>query len=879
MSGDTITLQSNPDSSVMSAVVTEFLEILGLDGDATAATPSGYGKGLAKKGFAAYAKTAIPNGLQNLVDADPPRMIGADAWEKLLEEQQAKAQAAYSRLLADKNAVAELKRELSEKIEASEQWPSGKAAGKEQAKQLQEAAIQASKEMFAIETKLQEASAKLEMSRERATLALPLIDDPRNNPERKVVTQALRQFEITSAAGGSPKEKAAAQFKDLAVLQRTLFAWNDRRARQNLPPSAEAIALGDLVQKMQRDVVKGIVERKEELPLPANVTEPYAGQARQAWMNVIASGGASWQPSEGNRIAVPFPRDGQGLIGAGGMESSQKLNAEQGKQFRIEILSDFALLLQAPAGRSLVQQLNQAKHKVSIKPGREPEHMYDKPASGAYKRAGEGESSTALIPPGNKDSDLMLGAEGGNVLTAPSFVVMGHELIHALHSSRGKSHKGESTDAIPAEDVKKWKAGGVAKMSDWTDMEEYNTIFKGKLSEQTLRAQLRLSAERYGHASPKPGDNVKGAFEEAIKDYEEVGADPTKLDAAIRARKLDPAALTDHQKLEVLKASVTGPLPPGWPASQLSVAQIEAVAMNKLDFSSFQRLGWSPFDLDDKTIVHYVKQEAYHDRSPTGLAYRALGGDQAFAALDTFYKATHTAMPSAPSGELAAPFTRVGTQGKLTALTQAQKVLDKFLNDAKDELDPTMRDKALASGKLSKRLKFAEGAYTIAASGVIRSFEPTMLDARLEGEKVNERDSVQLMLAAMKRVGERLKLDEQGHAADADIDGAIKEARSAVLACQQAKAGMLSRNKETENRQAICADFIKYLQNLDGRVTAVRQRITAGLNRILAAEGYTADDIETLEAFSATPLIDQHLHKRIENTLEAAKKWVAKGQK
>jgi len=910
MPSDAVSLQSAPKAgAAVSVIVTELLQILELNAslpetpmpdESGVAAPdvgdraegvSSYGVGLGKRGFADYTKAAIPQALKDIVEAPPPpTMIGSTTWQKLAEEQAGAAKNASADMRAIEREVQDSKAEVAkwEKIGNLFQRAMMDNTGVDlrefgmemiPADKLDDSLGKLQKDSSAASLRLQKAQEKLAMTPDRAAAVLRLIDDPRNNPERKQVTQALKLFEETNKKfGGNPKELAKAQFNDLVQIQKVLAAWNDRRAREDLPPSAEAIALGDLVQKLQREAIKGIVDQNDELPLPVGLDEKQATQARKAWKNLVASGdGDKWQSGEGNRISIPVPKPGQALKDKFGLPSTKKIDASQTAQFRMDMLSNFAMLLQTDAGRSIVNQLNEGTHSVRILPGEEPNQSNDDIYS--HKTKGKGTSSAVLIPPGGKDSDVMLGTKGGNVLTAPQFIVMGHELIHALHSSRGVSRKDDDPNKIPDAETKKWKAGGIDNNAQWTDMEEYRTIFKGKLSEQTLRAQFGLSAERYGHASPKTGDSVKQAFEGAIKNYETVDqADPRLVDQKILDRKLDPTEFTDRQKLALLESDAAGPLPDGWPASQLSPAQIKAVVAKGLDHKAFQYLGWSPFDLDDKTIVCYVEHEAFPQRSPAGLTYRALGSDQAFAAIDSFSKATRTAMPSAPSGELAAPFAGVCTQQKLGVLLQAREILGKFLDEARDELDPAMRSEALAPGKLPKRLKLAQGAYTIAASGVTRSFESTNLDARVKDAKVNEKEAVQFMLAAMKRVGERLKLNEQGYAEGADIDGAILQARLAVSACQLAKAGPLSNNRETENRKAICTDFGTYLQSLENRIKAVRLRATAALEGILRSKGYMASHVKTLEALLATPLIDPRLRQRIDNTLRDAKVWVAKGQ-
>ena len=359
MPDDTVALQTSPvREDLLSSVVTELLQLVGLH---AASEPeeeiaaSGYGKGLDKYGFANYAKAAIPGKLKLLVEAPTPTMIGSADWDALANRQAAVAENTRSDMKALVQAIATCRTEAAECAAAMKKLLDNATQGKEvdlgkfgkiAPPDIETKWAELNAQVIAERKKAAEAEEKLKASRvmspDRAATALRLADDPRNNPERSQVTQALKQLEANTAklASVSPKQQASAQFAQLNEVQKVLFAWNDRRTRENLPPSAEALALGDLVQRMQREAIKGIVERGEDLPLPAGLDQTAAAAVQQSWKNMCDSGKPGWTAGDGNRISVPVPTPQQAAACKDGV------TAEQAKQFRVDILSNFAQLMQ-----------------------------------------------------------------------------------------------------------------------------------------------------------------------------------------------------------------------------------------------------------------------------------------------------------------------------------------------------------------------------------------------------------------------------------------------------------------------------------------------------------------------------------------------------
>ncbi len=901
MPDDTFALrESSIREDKFSPVVTELLQLVGLHAPAEPeeeAAASGYGKGLDKFGFANYAKAAIPSKLKRIVEAPTPTMIGSADWRALADEQAAAADKTRLDLkaLVQDIATSQSQTEADELSAAVDKLLASVDHGKEvdlgKFGKVPPADIETkwwelnTRATTAREKAAAEAKKRLAMNPDRAAAALRLADDPRNNPERNQVTEALKQLEASTAklTSASPQQQASAQFAQLNEVQKVLFAWNDRRTRENLPPSAEALALGDLVQRMQREAIRGIAERGDDLPLPAGIDPTDAAAAQRSWKNMCASGKPGWIADEGNRINVPVPTQQQAAACKSG------ITAEQAKQFRVEILSNFAQLMQTDAGRSLVNKLNTGKHQVSILPGDEAAAVPDGAFSGSRSRTkGQGSASRVLIPPGGCDSDTMYQTDKHNVLTVPSAVTMGHELVHALHNSRGTNR---GALQVSDDEMEKWKSRGIEDKKRWTDAEEYQTIFKGKISEQTLRAQMGLSATRFGHVTqmidspdglkPVSGE-LEAVFEDAIKtdaEIAEFGADKAvskpgreEIDRQLKQRKIDPAALTDRQKLDILKSDLAGPLPDGWPCSTLSVDQLKSIVANKLDYRKFQPLGWSAFDVKPTDLVAFIAQEVFYDRTPQGLAFQRLGGDTAVKKMTSFAQLTGANMPQSPAAELAGACAGLCTTGKLKALEQAPKAIDAFMVQAKDEISQDALSKTPTGGTVTKRLDAIEAAWKFASTGIVNQFENSALRlARPKDSEIDKTDLVDKMVTAMQDLGLAVKSAMQDRLPGLFIDEAVEKARTAIAACQIAEAGTLTSKSKTAQRAALCKKFGGYLQGLDDRIKSVRARVDKSVNIIRARTGgYTAEDVETLKTLLKTPLLSRELYQKIQGTLSSA---------
>lgn len=452
-----------------------------------------------------------------------------------------------------------------------------------------------------------------------------LLDSSASNSERKEVGELLNEMDSAETAYEKEHEQLTARLAGeaefiaaeeafvkrkcakLLEVEKTLFAWNDRRTRQNLPPSAEAVAMADLVQKVHFDVTKTIIGRGLPLTVSdsAKLSEDEEKNLQATWKELV---------------------DGSGQVKVGATpQECGVATQEEADQFRVETLAGFARLLGSEGGRHLLEQLKQRGRSVKLRSGTSPGCKGDISALQPGQLVGDatteaqlkenkksgkgGTPSEVHLVMGAKDSDNTAQTVDGVAIFSPAFLIMGHELIHALHNSRGVRRK-----KIPLD----------GKDAKWNNMEEYRTIFGGRLSEQTLRSQFGLSAERFGHLTTEPAQKVEEAYKEAIRIATEMARRAPDIETAVKARGFDGTALDDRTKLAIAEAlpEVKGPLPAGWNPNHLSVAQMRGIVEHQIPFK-LDVLGWSAFELPDAvgegdSIRSVTTAMRHHPRSAEG---------------------------------------------------------------------------------------------------------------------------------------------------------------------------------------------------------------------------------------------------------------------
>ena len=156
--------------------------------------------------------------------------------------------------------------------------------------------------------------------------------------------------------------------------------------------------------------------------------------------------------------------------------------------FKAMILTQFGKLLSKPVGRGVVTSLVSAGHTVTIVPSGPRTVGGARRGAGSVEKAdgssGGGGDSTILIEAGLKDSDIVCFDPAGKQISAPIFLILGHELIHAQHNDAGHNHREKTATDRAA----------------YPNAEEEETIATGGgATENKLRGEHGLGV-RKGHA-------------------------------------------------------------------------------------------------------------------------------------------------------------------------------------------------------------------------------------------------------------------------------------------------------------------------------------------------------------------------------------------
>ncbi len=544
------------------------------------------------------------------------------------------------------------------------------------------------------EKKLQPIDTKFQKS---LATCLPLLDAPENNPERAEVGALLQAMEdleqeIATNGGVLSKKLAKKKVEALAALEKKLFEWNDRRTAQNLPPSAEAVALLDLHQTVHQQMVAEVIQHADwDPPIAgyADLTKAERAKVKETWDNLRDDSLESPGTAKGKILIPHAPYNIPATDKDGNVINNSTNTQAEADLFRLETLANFSRLLASQAGRHLVDELNAGGHTVEVAMTRED--MACSRLTGVVDTEGllgnDGKAGTSVgsrvhMPSGKRAraSNEAMSTENGNYLNDPPFIGMAHELVHAMHNGRGKNRR-----ELPS-----------PKDEDWDNLEEYRTIFAGKTSEQTMRHQYGLATPRYAHKHIEAKDEVMQSFAESMKASKFLSKDKKRdqIEGDLKAKGLDPAQLTDVKKVQYSVTNVDGAklLQLGWDPNQLTTTQAVNVVANDLAFADLKALGWAPHELPDRTgvksIADVVGGKRYHPRSPQGHRFATLGGQAGLDAILDFNGRTGCKLTEGPASD--------GVK-QLKALKEASSWLKRY--GAKD---PVFKSRVLDAKKKLK---------------------------------------------------------------------------------------------------------------------------------------------------------------------------------
>lgn len=450
---------------------------------------------------------------------------------------------------------------------------------------------------------------------------LPVLDAPENNPERVAISRLKERLGLMTEA------PAADQLGLMRQLERELNQWVDRRTQQHLPPPAEALFMLDEQRDRERVLLGKVIDEKQDLPLPE--LDPQEAQLAQTIWRELRDGSGPFKVA---------PKDEDGRYDKGPYTALWERGVEVGvpgdeqrQALGRTILSSVAKLLQVEAGRSLLAELRATGKPLTLLPAERTSS-----ANLGYP-AGQVVMVDAKALDGDSGS---ISSRTGDPLLSPGPVILGHELIHALHDMRDESSIGKALTEEP----------------EWENAEELETILRGSLSEQTLRHQYGLTMERFGHINRGPSQTGDALIERLSKlaRYEEQGG-PAIVDELLRSRQLAPESFEVAQRLDLFErlqqSEIRGPLPEGWTPVQLSTEQIIGILAHDGGRGLPYRLGelgWAPYGLavndgpthpllgGAESLAQITRFGMHHPRSSAGRRFAALGGWPVFTGLARF---------------------------------------------------------------------------------------------------------------------------------------------------------------------------------------------------------------------------------------------------
>ncbi|MEM9248577.1 MAG: M91 family zinc metallopeptidase [Pseudomonadota bacterium] len=554
---------------------------------------------------------------------------------------------------------------------------------------------------------------------EKMAACLPVLDAPENNPERAKIDTLLSAFEALKTEMAKPfpddmdpaeklkKQQEFAKEKGdlLNQMSRDLAEWVNRRTEQGQPPPREAVAMSDIVQKEHQTLIKEYLDKGWSPPPLADLsdmTDDEQAHVKEVWDELVAGTGPIKFP-----VGRPANARDQPIYDYVITKRSEgPPTAEESQQFRVEMLSAMARLMGTPSGRKLIDEINAVgkdkDKRLQFVPRdtpactasddgmAQPDADVDNPEAG---KRGVGSDTVVGYKLGGKDSFRAYNMDDGNFLFAPTPITLGHEMVHALHNMEGTNR-----EKIPL--------GGLD--GNWNNSEEYWTIHKGELSEQTFRQDYGLSAMRFGHISQEPKPDAANKSIKAVEDAKALadlraGTDDTAgidiekvLEEERGFAKGQVDMMPDPIKLEIIKdKTVKGPLPAGWDPARLTAAKIKQIVTDGLPFR-MKMLGWTAYNLPysggpvgemdfPESLKEIVRGRVHHPRSKQGRQYKALGSKAAIDGFAAFKTATGTDLGS---------WNTTDWRANLRGLTSADARLNAMIKGVpfvKDEVDPTRK--------------------------------------------------------------------------------------------------------------------------------------------------------------------------------------------
>jgi hypothetical protein len=251
------------------------------------------------------------------------------------------------------------------------------------------------------------------------------------------------RFNQTLGEAGTDREGTHQKLAHLDDVEHSLYRWFDAHVHEeDHPKRGRMFDLMDQVQNEHRRLIRHTVDNHLPLWVAGAQTEEASQRTQDTW-NAITQAG------EGG--AVRFSRQ---IPNYGG-----DLPADVREQLETDTFSDVARLMSRPHGRGMVSGLvagatEQKPLMFGLRPlqdlteGKISPSASDEGDPRAAIRVRDNDGAQELVPgeggavrlklvPGLADSDYSDFDAGGRRIPSPTFIGLGHELVHGMHYQRG----------------------------------------------------------------------------------------------------------------------------------------------------------------------------------------------------------------------------------------------------------------------------------------------------------------------------------------------------------------------------------------------------------------------------------------------------------
>lgn len=271
--------------------------------------------------------------------------------------------------------------------------------------------------------------------------------------EETAILQQINQFNQALDEAGEGEEGTHQKLASLDAVEHSLYQWfNAHVDEQDNPKRANMFRLMDQIQGEHHGLIRHTIDNNLPLWVHGDQTEEENQQTQQIWTKIT-------QGDDAVRFDETVP------------DTGEQIPEEHLKQLKTGTFSDIARLMSRPHGRKLVSSLvNNATAEKPLTLGLRPTgditagqispsasdqgdpraaiRVTENDGGPPTFQPGLGGRVRVNLVPGLKDSDYSDFDAAGQRVPSPTFVGLGHELVHGAHYQQGTYPKPHDVDQI-----------------------------------------------------------------------------------------------------------------------------------------------------------------------------------------------------------------------------------------------------------------------------------------------------------------------------------------------------------------------------------------------------------------------------------------------